>query len=119
MGIERKEACLREIAAAVGKGGFEFEGDSRLSMDGGRSYVRSISYDPDRGAVSFTLCDREGRDLASAYGTRRLESLPQEDLARLSREVRRVSRSMARRQEQERGIAEAVRKNGRPSGVKL
>lgn len=111
MGIVRKEEHLREIAAMIGKGGFEFSTDSRPSMDGGRAFIGSVSYDPDRGGVNYTLCNEKGDTLVSAHGVRMLEQLPSGFLKEVKSALRAaLDRQQSMHTAMERSAA-AVRRN--------
>lgn len=116
MGIVRKEEYLREIAAMIGKGGFEFSADSRPSMDGGRAFVGSVSFDTDRGAMNYTLCDASGATLVSAYGVRPLEQLADASLKDVRDAVRKGFAMQMKRQKAEARVADVIRSKGKPVG---
>ena len=98
MPVVNKDLVLKSIASLVGKGSFAFDAASRPVIEkGGRStFVKSIGYDFDSGALALVACDGHGRELATVMGVRFLAGLGMDALKSIHRTL---GESAVRRQE--------------------
>ena len=92
MAVIDKNKYLRQIAELVGKGAVCFDLGDRpaLEMGGHTVFVRSVSFDTERGEFTYAVSNVNGEILPSAHGVRPLSGLDIGTLNGIADVVRRI-----------------------------
>ncbi len=93
MAIINKDKYLKDIGSLVQKGVMYFDADDRprLEMGGRKVFISSVSYDMDRGDLTYTVSNQNGVVLPSAYGVRPLAELDSKTLSSVSEAVHKAA----------------------------
>lgn len=124
MAIINKDMYLRDIALLVGKGGLSFDMGHRpgFEVDGRKVFVGSVSFDAERSALTYTLCNEAGKVYPSARGVRELSRLDVSVLSTVRTEAQEAARLRSRRTRNlvniESRLREASRRNV-PGGMHM
>lgn len=100
MAIVNKDKYLKDIGALVKKGVMYFEAEDRpqLEMGGRKVFVSSVSFDMDRGDLTYTVTNQKGEILSSAHGVRPLSGLDIQTLASVGKVVRNYAELKSQRE---------------------
>ena len=95
MAIVNKDKYLKDIGALVKKGVMYFEAEDRPQL---KVFVSSVSFDMDRGDLTYTVTNQKGEILSSAHGVRPLSGLDIQTLASVGKVVRNYAELKSQRE---------------------
>lgn len=100
MAIINKDKYLKDIGALVKKGVMYFEADDRpqLEMGGRKVFVSSVSYDMERGDLTYAVSNQKGDILPSAHGVRPLAGLDARTLSAIGKKVHEYAELRSQRE---------------------